>query len=888
MRLTRSAVVLLMLLPLLVVALLYLWRVPTTFDVTASTEVVTFETGPSIHDAASWWPLQDVRIVQAGAESPTRFSGFFEPAAMTHVRVERLANGPVVITMEPATGAREEEASVGRFFTWGEEEVLEAGSDLEIWIPDMPARADSGETLVIPVAGQVTSRGVGAMSSGSNALLRSGTVRLMGRSIFGDRAFVAGTSELGPGDQFLVEGIRGTAVGLVVADERPALRMAYRVIGDRGIVERPAAGAYTLSVSLFDRALNEPLFQALFVILGGLAVIAGMLSSTVEVVTRLGSATVERQVPHVGTPASHRVSVNTRDDGPDPSAVKLQTAAGGTAEEPGIVVEDGSGGAERSVPAPGVEVGRGESLGAAGRLPAAVLGAIAGLLVSSSAMAQQSVFVRAGEEGQGLLRARGSECFVILPWHVVEDGSGSADIIALRGLRGSAELELSDEANDLAVMRIGQGNFACAPWADAVSVEAIRSADGYLRVVEETGTERRVPVTIRETDSRYITVRLRDPADAIMKSRSGAALIADSRVVGMLMSVCGAGDEHCAEGDGQVLRGDAVARLTDGFFDTDVVRTAEASADVLLQYERSLEEARRRDRARADTSMHEELAKRGITIAGELPNIRRDVSAIDMMISPGRAECHEMGCTWGRVVDLARPWTYASRTVYAKVTLTPAVPGSTGDLPERIGTCELRSGEQVLRRAVVPRGESDGRSYTGHHALLWGDTAAVLPAGTYSMHCVLDGLEFESGAVTLAVPVLPWGQFLLRNGGVAAVEDVRFIMDGRTVSGWEVAPEGTTHRVEVPASNRIRTSAELSFHVRQQAGPPLDDLNVAVACSAEGMDGAQPVRGEKQSDGRWRFTRHYTSSARMRAGEYHGRCALYNGVELFHFVLVVR
>ena len=57
---------------------------------------------------------------------------------------------------------------------------------------------------------------------------------------------------------------QGPAVGVIRADERPAMSAAYRVLGKRAQVSRFASQGYIMSTSLRDRILKDHVLQGIW------------------------------------------------------------------------------------------------------------------------------------------------------------------------------------------------------------------------------------------------------------------------------------------------------------------------------------------------------------------------------------------------------------------------------------------------------------------------------------------------------------------------------------------------------------------------------------------------------------------------------------------------
>lgn len=195
------------------------------------------------------------------------------------------------------------------------------------------------------------------------------------------------------------------------------------------------------------------------------------------------------------------------------------------------------------------------------------------LVTLATAPAYGQVFVRASDEGRGMLRARSGECFLITPYHVVE----YVDRVTLVGLgRREAEAQLETTyQEDVALLRVSRSTpMDCGgPWDDGSGLgDRITSASrGILQSMEGSGELRRRPVDIVSAgDAVFIQIREVNPEDRLYQGLSGSVLLIGSRPAGMLMGM------DPSTGAGIVMRLDHLSNLTRSFFD---IRSADGEAD---------------------------------------------------------------------------------------------------------------------------------------------------------------------------------------------------------------------------------------------------------------------------------------------------------------------
>lgn len=463
---------------------------PTVFDVVALTERLEFRPaeGPR-----SRWVLDEALLVDGGMGSARPFTGSFEPADSTTVIIERIALGPIWIQVR----AERPGASAGTLYSENDEMIGVAPDRIDFEIHDVGERAAAGRTTVLPLRGAITTgRPVAFETGGTTAVLRSGRVQLLAVPHFGSTAFAAGEVRLEAGDEFRVLDARGQAHGMVTADERPALTVAYRTEGREAAVIRPSGGEYPVSISFLDRTLRDPLFRALSLLMGGLVGLATVLTFLIE---------AGRLWPR--------------------GAAALLALAASTVFAPPLEAQQ---------------------------------------------VTDPEVWVQGQSIGQGALRARGRECVVVTPHHVIGEAPPVFIlVIGPDGLTTRGTVAASYEP-DLAVVRLDDSNpFPCGAWRSGFDAydELGGGESAVLRIREEDGSLSLVPVTIRSVQREYVLVRTADPDTPIMQTMSGATLMVANRPMGMLLRLL-------ESGEGEVYQIDDIQRRTQPFFDLVSERTA--------------------------------------------------------------------------------------------------------------------------------------------------------------------------------------------------------------------------------------------------------------------------------------------------------------------------
>lgn len=269
-------------------------RVTTTFDLAAETEIVMLR--PRAADQQEW-KFEKVRLTQRIGDSVGRIvSGRLTFADSVNVRVERLSQGPMYITMEPR-GSR---PALGTF-------ELDSAQDIHlavyatITITDVESRARSGNPIVLPVSSPLqVGRSPDAGSDQPIPLLRGGSVAMLGVSVLRSKSFSSGTAELRPGDAFTIAFPLSDSRGFIAADERPAMSVAYRADARSASVIRPGGNAPRLGNSLYTYLRADTALQ------GFVTIIVFLITSATQV-SRWRPRVLWRRLPRKVTRMTGRV-----------------------------------------------------------------------------------------------------------------------------------------------------------------------------------------------------------------------------------------------------------------------------------------------------------------------------------------------------------------------------------------------------------------------------------------------------------------------------------------------------------------------------------------------------------------------------------------------------
>lgn len=252
---------------LIALVLLTVWLVypnaKTTFDITAETESLTFT--PLVNSGLEW-QLDGVRLRRSFNDTGTVVSGTLALSDSVRVLIERKSLGPLRLQLE-ARDSTAVNALLGTF-TLDSITQIELRTVAFVDFSDIQERAQAGRPVVLFGQGDMTIGWVPNYTTDlSQPLLRSGTVRMIGKSWFRSTSFSAGSAELRAGDRFEIEKPLSAGVGFISVDERPALAVGFRTVAQSATVTRPGGGTPQISTSLNSARLGDPVLQAGYTIL---------------------------------------------------------------------------------------------------------------------------------------------------------------------------------------------------------------------------------------------------------------------------------------------------------------------------------------------------------------------------------------------------------------------------------------------------------------------------------------------------------------------------------------------------------------------------------------------------------------------------------------------
>ena len=187
--------------------------------------------------------------------------------------------------------------------------------------------------------------------------------------------------------------------------------------------------------------------------------------------------------------------------------------------------------------------------------------------IYSSIFSQNTVYVNVpgGNEGRGILKSRGEECFVITPKHVIgEYDLDKVGIIGDKKVKSFASIE-HQYKEDLAILRIESGGTQkCNEWSVEKNFETIieNNTSGFVEYRDSDGSVQKADVEVIGVNSEEIQIQKKDAMSIFVKGWSGSSLFVNSNgqrtYLGMLYQIEGR--------KGYVMRADHMFNVMTSFF----------------------------------------------------------------------------------------------------------------------------------------------------------------------------------------------------------------------------------------------------------------------------------------------------------------------------------
>ena len=255
-RSTLSLMAALALLPLIIIVIAMNVPWQATFSINAQTEVAQFETAQQ--NIPNWFVTSErIRIDGVDAEP---FSGQLEIGRETRIRLVRLQNGPLRLTVDQSGPG-----TVATLYDKAESRIATAQKRLQAIVA-----VPQGEATTLPIAGRaVIGDTVFSQSVETSPVLLDGHVQVFGRYVIGRNRFAAQQAPLDPGDRLELDysSTSSGGQGLIrIQPGRPGVQVVFHADADAVRILRFGTAGYELSPSLWARVSADPLYQSLLAI----------------------------------------------------------------------------------------------------------------------------------------------------------------------------------------------------------------------------------------------------------------------------------------------------------------------------------------------------------------------------------------------------------------------------------------------------------------------------------------------------------------------------------------------------------------------------------------------------------------------------------------------
>ena len=165
------------------------------------------------------------------------------------------------------------------------------------------------------------------------------------------------------------------------------------------------------------------------------------------------------------------------------------------------------------------------------------------LLFPFLTFAQETVFIKSNEIGNGIICERAGECFVITPDHVVSESVSDILVSNANRINSTANLIEAYET-DLAILRISKSsNAICENWdiSDQFNKAIDNMSTGFIEYLDEFGISNMVHVNITSKDQTSFIIIPQNANIGFRKGMSGSSFYINYQgekiLAGMLMSM---------------------------------------------------------------------------------------------------------------------------------------------------------------------------------------------------------------------------------------------------------------------------------------------------------------------------------------------------------------
>ncbi|WP_299100881.1 hypothetical protein [uncultured Winogradskyella sp.] len=270
--------ILMVLIFVLPISLIILLSIPiaTTFNLSVNTELLEYEVTDQVN---SELPIKHAVMYNSDTDSIGVFYGTFKLAVGSTVNIQRIGFGPMSIRIEGKNGQ-----SAGNFKYLSDEQSSKPSSDyIEFVYDNIENNVLEGVSYIVPITGNVElGRNVSFETlSSPTALLRNGSVVVIGKSLLSNDYYKSATHELNIGDEFRIIEPQSKAYGFATVNENVGMTVAYKVIGKEGRILTPGPrdenSGYPIALSYLSKIENDSFFKGISLCIAFLISLASLI-----------------------------------------------------------------------------------------------------------------------------------------------------------------------------------------------------------------------------------------------------------------------------------------------------------------------------------------------------------------------------------------------------------------------------------------------------------------------------------------------------------------------------------------------------------------------------------------------------------------------------------
>jgi len=236
-----------------------------TFNISATTEKITVDTTDSV---MSSWPVKNIKLTLNCPDEPgdikeINFSGSIKLKPGVKLSIQRIGLGEFSVEF-----TNEYNVSSGELYTITQQYFADLSSCAYFRITDIKQRVKNGDTIVLPLSGQITPAPMMKfLSQPDVALLRSGKISIIDKkflSFISDEFYTIGPFILGLGDSVQLKNSTVANQGFLLIDNNAAMQLVYRARASKAIITRYQTDGIVIQNGFWSRLLHDETINILW------------------------------------------------------------------------------------------------------------------------------------------------------------------------------------------------------------------------------------------------------------------------------------------------------------------------------------------------------------------------------------------------------------------------------------------------------------------------------------------------------------------------------------------------------------------------------------------------------------------------------------------------